>query len=153
MKLQELTGTKSTVVKIGEAVNTIKEFIKNGIVRSIKGKFYVESSPGSGLQFTGTAPSMGASTLIPPEPPYVPVVYTVAGVVTDLSVAFTVTPKGAGSLDFGDSSTPVTLTTTTNTATYVYATAGDYTATFTSANAGDAPATATVTTTDPVVAP
>jgi hypothetical protein len=69
MKLETVAGTKDTVVSIGTATNTIKEFIKQGIVRTVKGVNYIESKAGSGLSyFSGTAPSLGAGSAVPPEP-------------------------------------------------------------------------------------
>lgn len=67
MKLEQVTGTKKSIISIGEATNTIKEFIKQGIIRTVKGKFYLESTAGSGLSyFSGAAPSSVAGPVVPP---------------------------------------------------------------------------------------
>jgi hypothetical protein len=83
----------------------------------------------------------------PPPPP--PVVYALTAVATGLSVVFTIAPVGAGTLDYGDGSTPVAMSTATN--TYVYAAAGTFTATFTPTNTNDPAVTASVTVTAPAV--
>jgi len=148
--------------KTGTVINTVRNFIKTGVLRKTASGIWATTSPGSGLGYTtGQAPGSRKADVVnpppqwgpPPEPPYEPIVYKLTAVPTDLSVLFTVLPEGAGKLDYGDGTTPVSLTTSTNTKTYVYTTAGDYTATFTPTNVADAPVTVDVTVTDPVVAP
>jgi PKD repeat protein len=146
MKLETVTGTKSTVVKIGTAINTIKEFIKQGIIRPIKGVFYVESKAGSGLSyFSGSAPSLGATAVIPPAP----IAYSITARVdetTSLKWHFDATPTGkAGTYDFGDTKTH---TVANGESAHTYAAAGAYTVTFTPGD-GNAAVTTDIT----VVAP
>jgi PKD repeat protein len=154
----ELDDKVILYAKTGTVIDTVRNFIKVGVLRKTASGIFATTAPGSGLGYTtGQAPGSRKADIVnpppqwgpPPEPPYVPVVYTLTAVPTDLSVLFTVLPKGAGTLDYGDGSETVALTTTTNTSTYVYAAAGDYTATFTSANAEDAPVTVDVTVTAP----
>jgi PKD repeat protein len=77
------------------------------------------------------------------------ITYAVAAVVTELSVAFTVTPKGAGKLSFGDGTADADLTTSANTNTHAYAAAGTYEAKFTPTDTDDAAVTKSVVTVAP----
>jgi PKD repeat protein len=142
MKLQQVTGTKDTVVKIGTAINTIKEFIKQGIIRPIRGLFYIESTAGSGLSYvSGSSPSLGATALVPPAP----IVYSITATVdetTSLKWHFDATPTGkAGTYDFGDTKTH---TVANGESAHTYAAAGDYTVTFTPGD-GNEPVTTDIT--------
>lgn len=111
------------------------------------------------LTYTYTAGGAKTAAFTPGEPdgvvssvnvtPVAPKTFAIATTITDLSVDFTVTPKAAGKLDFGDDSTPVDLTSTTNTATYAYAAAGTYDVTFTPTNTYDTAKTVSVTVTEP----
>jgi hypothetical protein len=143
MKLETVAGTKDTVVSIGTATNTIKEFIKQGIVRTVKGVNYIESKAGSGLSyFSGTAPSLGASAAVPPEP----ITYSITATVDDTTSMkwhFDAVPTAkAGTYDFGDGKP--THYAAEGEVGHTYAEEGDYTVTFTPAD-GNEPVTTDIT--------
>lgn len=90
---------------------------------------------GIGLLGPSTAQRIGgAEYAIAPgagEVPVEPVEHVLAVTTALLVATFTVTPKGAGSLDYGDGTAPFAWTAVTTTKAYTYTAAGTFDAVFT----------------------